>query len=661
VAAKTQRQQRVRGVSRKAQTQAAARHIWIALLLALATLVYARSLSNQFVYDDNEEIRLNHFIGQWSFIWRSFVNDSWWFRNPARLPQSAYYRPLQDAWFALNYHAFAMNPVGWHLTMIALEVVVVWLVFRIAEELTNDFASALVAAAIFAAMPVHAQAIAWPSAIPLPLSAAFELGALLIVVERKHSLARAIGAPILFGLALLSHESAIVFPLIVVAYRFWCGAPADSKARERIRTALAMSAPFFLIAILYLCVRVAVLGFITRPNLSNHMTPYSIALTIFEVVGQYLLLLVIPWRADPAHMIVPLITARAPVFYMTVLGLSAILLAAWTMLAQRGRVRLYAFCFFWMLVALAPVLNLGVLSPVELVADRYLYMPSAAWCIALGGLAGELMAISDAARNLVIAVITMLIAGSAAILWNVESYWHDEIALFSRAAAAAPDAWLWHERLGMALKSEGRLDEAIHQLAASNALDRESGSALYNIALIHLEQGHSKLAFNEMVQALPRIKDAPPQAYGEAARLAMQNGDQQSAERLLEQASKLPGGESAAAIGRAEIKLMQHDAPGAVEILRDATAHYPQDSEAWALLARTQVSLGEYPEALIASEHAVAYSPNSGWYRVLHAQLLATAGRHDEAAAEYQRAVQVQPDDPELRKIVAQASRSAVK
>ncbi len=145
------------------------RRIRIAALLALSALVYARSLSNQFVYDDNEEIRLNHFIGQWSFIWRSFVNDSWWFRNPAKLPQSAYYRPLQDAWFALNYHAFAMNPVGWHMMMIALEVIVVWLVFRVTEELTGDFTSALVAGALFAVMPVHAQAIAWPSAIPLPM------------------------------------------------------------------------------------------------------------------------------------------------------------------------------------------------------------------------------------------------------------------------------------------------------------------------------------------------------------------------------------------------------------------------------------------------------------------------------------------------------------
>ena len=665
MATKTQRPERAPGASRREQRQAEARgrrrQISIAILLALSAIVYARSLSNQFVYDDNEEIRLNHFIGQWSFIWRSFVNDSWWFRNPAKLPQSAYYRPLQDAWFALNYHAFSMNPVGWHLTMIALELVVVWLVFRIAEELTHDFTSALVAAAIFAAMPVHVQAIAWPSAIPLPLSAVFELGALLIVVERKQTIARSVGASLLYALALLSHESAIVLPLIVAAYWFWCGAPSDSKARERVGAALAMSAPFFLVAILYLCARFAVLGFITRPNIGNHMTPYSIALTIFEVLGQYLLLLVIPWRADPAHMVVPLVSAREPVFYMTMLGLSAILLAAWTILAQRRRVPLYGFCFFWMFVALAPVLNLGVLSPVELVADRYLYMPSAAWCIALGALAGELIAISDAARKLVVAAVTVLIGGSAAILWHVESYWHDEVALFSRAAQVSPDAWLWHERLGMALKSEGRLDDAVRELAASNALDPGSGSALYNIALIHLTQGHSKLALNEMVQALPRIKDAPPQAYGEAARLAMQNGDQQSAERLLEQAAKLPGGESAAAIGRAEIKLMQHDAQGAAEILKDATAHYPQDSEAWALLARTQMSLGNYSEALIASERAVAYNPNSGWYRMLHAQLLDKAGRHDEAAVEYQRAVQVQPDDPVLRKIVAQASPTAVR
>jgi len=632
--------------------------IRIAALLALSALVYARSLTNQFVYDDNEEIRLNHFIGQWSFIWRSFVNDSWWFRNPSQLPQSAYYRPLQDAWFALNYHAFAMNPVGWHLTMIALEVVVVWLVFRVAEELTGDFTSALVAGALFAVMPVHAQAIAWPSAIPLPMSAALELGAMLFVVRRVES-SRA-WALILFALALLSHESAIMFPALVAAYAFLCAPGAtDESPRQRARAALLFSAPFFLVALIYLGVRIAILGFITQHNLGNHLGTYTVLLTTFEVIGQYLVLLVIPWRADPSHAIAPIASPLTPAFYLTLLGIAAISIAAWAILVQRRRVALYQLCALWIFLFLAPVLNLGALNPVELVADRYLFMPSAAWCIALGSLSGELMIYKEA-RNAVTAIVAAFVFISAAILWHVQGFWQNEIALFTRATQVSPGSSLWHERLGMALKGDGKLDDALRELAAADALDRESGTALYNIALIHLQQGHPKLALEEMVRALPRIKDAPPGAYGEAARVAMNIGDFAKAENLLDQASKLRGGGGPTAIGRAEIKIMQHDDAAAITILKEATKDYPEDSEAWTLLAHTELEQGDYADALIASERAVAYAPNAGWARILHAELLDKAGRHDEAIAEYRRALEVQPDDPQIRTTIEQVKPQAL-
>jgi protein O-mannosyl-transferase len=643
------------------------RRIWIAAMLTLSALVYARALTNQFVYDDNEEVRLNHFIGQWSFVWRSFVNDSWWFRDPAKLPQSAYYRPLQDAWFALNYHAFSMNPAGWHLTMIVLEVVVVWLVFRVAEELTGDFVSALCAGGLFAVMPVHAQAVAWPSAIPLPMAAAFELGALLLIVRgAARTNSSIVAAAILYALALLSHESAIMFPALIVAYAFLFGSPiasgpGDLTLSVRVRGAIVSSAPFIIVAVAYLAARFAVLGFIARPNVENHMSAYSLALTTVEVIGQYLLLLVIPWRADPSHSVMPITTESAQGFYMTVLGLCALGGAAWAILTQRLRVPVYQFCVIWILLFLVPVLNLGALNPVELIADRYLFLPSTGWCILLGTFAGELIDTGAMLRTAVFAALSAMMLASAAILWHVENYWHDEIALFGRAAEISPGAALWHERLGMALKSEGRLDDAGSELALADALDPQSGTALYNVALIHLEEGHSNLAFTEMVRALPRIKDAPPQAYGEAARIAMQNGDLSGADRLLQQASDLPGGGSTAAIGRAEIRLIQHDDRGAAAILENATARYPDDPDAWALLAKTDTTLGDYPAALIASDQAVVHSPNAGWFHMLHAELLDKAGRHDEATAEYREAIEVQPDDAELRKTVAQMKPEALR
>jgi len=146
--------------------------------------VYLRCLSNTWVYDDIPEIVKNPYIGRWSFIWNSFRYDSWWFRAPQHLPQSVYYRPLQNTWFAINYCVFGLNSVGWHLSQVVLHAIAIVLVFRIAQLISRSPATALLTAALFGLLPVHVEPIVWTSSIPEPLAATFMFGSFLIYLSR---------------------------------------------------------------------------------------------------------------------------------------------------------------------------------------------------------------------------------------------------------------------------------------------------------------------------------------------------------------------------------------------------------------------------------------------------------------------------------------------
>ncbi len=84
--------------------------------------IYLPSLRNGWVSDDSLALVNNKFIHSWAFVWRSFICDSWWFYDP-RLPQSASYRPLQNAWFAANAVLFGTHPAPWHLAKIVLHAV----------------------------------------------------------------------------------------------------------------------------------------------------------------------------------------------------------------------------------------------------------------------------------------------------------------------------------------------------------------------------------------------------------------------------------------------------------------------------------------------------------------------------------------------------------
>ncbi|HXW85588.1 MAG TPA: hypothetical protein VEJ86_14375, partial [Candidatus Binataceae bacterium] len=108
-----------------------------ALALAVTLLAYLRSFGNGFVYDDREMIVANPEIANPSLLWKPFTQDVWYFRPNGPPPKSAYYRPLEDVWLALNHSLFGLNPAGWHVASVAMHLVVVWLVYRLALRLLH--------------------------------------------------------------------------------------------------------------------------------------------------------------------------------------------------------------------------------------------------------------------------------------------------------------------------------------------------------------------------------------------------------------------------------------------------------------------------------------------------------------------------------------------
>jgi dolichyl-phosphate-mannose--protein O-mannosyl transferase len=130
-------------------------------VLFLTLLVYLRCLGNGFVNDERWEVVENRYLEQWSFFWNSLTRDAWWFSNPHRLPQSAYYRPIQNLWIALNFHLFGLNPIGWRAVKVLLHLCAVILVFRVSQLLSRSVSAALLSALLFGLLPVNTESVVW--------------------------------------------------------------------------------------------------------------------------------------------------------------------------------------------------------------------------------------------------------------------------------------------------------------------------------------------------------------------------------------------------------------------------------------------------------------------------------------------------------------------
>ena len=210
---------------------------------------------------------------------------------------------------------------------------------------------------------------------------------------------------LLFAGAAFSHETAVLFPLVIAAYVFlfettdekagaWPGESA-SLAR-RIVQAAARSSPFLGVALLYMAARAAVLGpagvlglsprkiylgsspaslFQPHPNLG--LT--QILMTIPTVLVNYVELLVFPWLAGPAHDVTGVTTPSFSRLYVPVTILVLLALLGYLVFRNSPRSKLYLFCVAWSLVALAPALSFN--HVVALVQDRYLYLASFAFCL----------------------------------------------------------------------------------------------------------------------------------------------------------------------------------------------------------------------------------------------------------------------------------------
>ncbi len=605
-----------------------------ALALVLTAAVYLRCLNNEFVYDDKDMITHNRFIGDWAMVWKSFVNDSWWFLNPLNLPQSAYYRPLQDVWLWLNYHLFGFALPGWHLALIAVHLVVVWLVFEVARNLIAHRWTPLLAATLFGLMPVHAQAVVWPIAIPLPMSAAFELAAFLCFIRGgRAGGGRRLWALAFYALALLSHESAVVFPLLLVAFavilepeRF--SQPPIESVRESIRPALVRAAvetwPFFAVLAGYLAVRLAVLGFVARRHIANPMTFAQVLMTIPSALAMYLRLLVVPWSAGPDHQVEAVSSMLSRDFYLPLALLAAVAIAAVLVLWKSPRRRLYLFCSFWIAIGLAPVLNLQEFPPLVMVQDRYLYMSSVAWCVMVADIVVALFERARLGAAALAAGGAVLAAVFAGFLFQTEGFWHDDVTLFSTCLQMFPNSWECHVHLGTALFDRRDLVGAEREFRTTLEINPNYPGALLNLAMVNGQTGRTAEALDDMRRALvlmPQWVHAPT-LYINLARDADMVGAVELRDSALEAAARLPGGPAAVELGRAQIAIKHGDFATAETLMRSASARNPDDAETWALLAATLEREGKTPQAIEACRKALALKPDENLTRALEKMLL---------------------------------------
>lgn len=193
------------------------RWVLILILAAVVFCLYSFMLQGDFkTGDDYGSIVTNRLL--WSFRHTGEIFRSSYFGA------NAYYRPLTMFSYLLEYQAWGLDAYNYYLTNIVLHILTVTLAFLILCRLMPGGTGPAFAAAFFYAIhPVHWEPVANIPGRAILLCGLLVFATFYLFLQRKRHVVFYLLSFVTFFLALLSKESAGVFPLVILSYQFFLG------------------------------------------------------------------------------------------------------------------------------------------------------------------------------------------------------------------------------------------------------------------------------------------------------------------------------------------------------------------------------------------------------------------------------------------------------
>ena len=579
----------------------------------VAALVYLNTLGNGFVYDDhfvvaqNDHIRsLNPVTIFGSEYWSGFASET----------AGTYYRPVTIFSFALDFALWGQNPSGYHLTNLLLHAANTLLLYLLCARLIRNRKTALFAALLFAVHPVHTEAVANISGRSDLLFTAFGLLAIRFFVSTR-TLAP-YGAALSVLLACFCKETALLLPVFLVfCDLIWKpGAAASLPAylwhRLRIRHIWIAAA-----TATFLCFRTLAVGnFSPVPPspMDNPLFEASFAERVFTIpvlILHYLRLLVFPatLSVDYSFNQIPVVSTPAhPLFLLgTVLlvGLGAAVGRCW----GTSRVGIFGvgLLTFPLLLNLNPVYTAG-----SILAERYLYLPSAGFCLLAGLAALRLLPawIAHPSRHwaCVSLAAALILAGAYRTVVRNQD-WRTDTTLFRSAVQVTPNSVRARLNLAFLYAKQDNHWAAIEQYRQVLKIRADYPIVHYKLAESHRAHGEKDRAIYHFEQAV-RLKPVFTEAW-----LALGN-------LYLNQKRE----------GKAEIALRT-----ALNLSPKLAVLHNQLGVIYQLRGDLDAARAAYEKAIQGNYHHPGVFCNLG-------QVYAQEGRTDEARRAYQIALKLNPD-----------------
>jgi len=426
----------------------------MALVLALATAIaYWPVGEHDFVgYDDgryvtqNKQVQKGFAQGSLTYAFTTGDGGNW--------------HPL--TWFShmLDVELFGMSSAGHHASNVTYHALATLLLFLVLNSWTGAPGRCAFVAGAFALHPMHVESVAWAAERKDTLSAVMWMATMAAYgwYARRPKVTRYLALIATYALGLMSKAMLVTLPFVLLLLDYWPLQrlqPEQGKSMTRIVVKLVAE-------------KIPMLGLAAAASWATIIMQESkraIEHTSIEGYVERVSNALLAYAGYLGKMIWP---ADMAVFYpypyhfpiSKVLASLAFLVAISALAVFQLRKRPYlAVGWFWFLGTLVPVIGI-VQVGAQAMADRYSYIPFIGLFIMIAWGAVELYGNRERA--------TWLIAGGVALLsiWLIGTriqlhHWQDSESLFRRAISVTENNYMMHHNLGVVLRNDGRIEEAI--------------------------------------------------------------------------------------------------------------------------------------------------------------------------------------------------------
>jgi len=467
-------------------------NVFLFILIAVITFfVYSGSLFNDFVFDDISILKDNVFI-------KDIRNIKDLFNPEAYLTKYSEfsYRPIATLSYFINAFIWKSNPLGFHLSNILLHILNVFLVFIIANKFFKNKLFSFIAAMIFALHPAISETV-FCATYNEDLFCCFFylLGFLIYIRNPKFGF---ILTSLMFFLALMSKEMALIFPVIIIAYELFFKLGEEKNIFKKIVNILKdkkfYCIGFILVIAVFIILRFKIfyqVSHIETKSMDNLFLriiyiPYSIfqfvKITFFPVFLCADYSFTYPASFFDIENIIALIVFT---------GL--IVLTVYTFFVKK----IISFGITWFLLTLIPVVNIILIyNPV---AERYLYLPSVGFAIALAGVFtlfdfDKENVLRKISISLKAVIILFILISFSIIVFLRAGDWKDQNCLWLSVEKVNPKSSLANNGLGLFYHERGEYDKAETYYKKAIQLNNKFADSYNNLACLYEVTGKNDFA-----------------------------------------------------------------------------------------------------------------------------------------------------------------------